>query len=121
MVNFNAVNLANSENGYKGRITINEIDEPELFEPYDPNRDNETQNHVPAPTPARSNGNANGSTRNAALICCGYSWFMVVYFLIDHVIQLFRKNFTNFIIQLQNMLRLQSLLLPLGSSPSSTS
>lgn len=93
MVNFNAINLANSEKGYKGRITINEIDEPEPYEPYDPSRDNNFQVEFPEPTPARANGNANRSTRNAALICCGYTWFMVVYFLIDHVIQLFRKSF----------------------------
>lgn len=95
MITSNIQNLASSERGIKGRVTIDMLED----EPYAPvKNDNSKQNFMDEEAPHHKEENKEKDQENkkevqrkSMVLCCTSVAFMVVFFLIDHIFQALRK------------------------------
>jgi hypothetical protein len=95
----NIQNLVLSDKGVKGRVTLAEVKE-EPYDPVNPNdmlgnpfeklQNEESKNYVEISKKTKKR-NDKIMARRSILMCGGYSAIMVGIFMIDHLIQAFRK------------------------------
>ena len=87
------LNLANSNNGIRGRVTLPEIEEDAPYAPVTPSNESreELKNFEQEPN-HQEDRNGRNPTRSSVILWCGYTWFMIVYFFFDHFIQSLRTS-----------------------------